>query len=307
MKTISVIVLTYNSQDYIKETLDSILTQELLPNYKMEIIIGDDCSKDDTRTILQTYYDRYPNIISLIFNEYNMGVIKNYFNVFSNCTGEYVMECAGDDYWLPGKVKTQVKFLDENSEFLACCGDAKILYNNSRLEKRYAKNKETDFVTLIRGNTIVTPTICFKKKAMKEYIHDIDPLNHEWIMEDYPAWLWMSKNGKIAYIDEEMAVYRINSNSISHQAVLSKQIAFEENTYCIQQFFADSDSMRKVAFDGHLLRLEEIFLSYEIPNKYREIVSQRYGIKSKLKYFCSLLPGYFFVVKFFRKSKKSCV
>ena len=305
MISVSVIVITYNSQDYIKETLDSILLQELTSSIELNVVVGDDCSKDNTRNILLDYYEKFPNRISLVFNEQNMGVINNYFNVFNHCSGDYIMECAGDDYWLPGKVKTQIGYLEEHSEYLACCGDAQFLINDTTCIKRNAINKGTDFDTLIRGNTIVTPTICFRKSAMKTYISEVDPINRDWIMEDYPAWLWMSKNGKIAYIDKEMAVYRINNNSISHQLVLSKQLAFEENTYHIQQFFSENDMIRAIALDGHLLRLEEIYLDFGKRKEYRKIVRKRKGMKALVKYYCSFLPGFLYIVKLIRKIKYS--
>ena len=106
----SVAVITYNQEKYIAQTLDSIINQR--HNYSYEIVVGDDCSSDGTREIVRQYAEKYPEIVKPIFNEKNLGIIKNYFNVISHCSGKYIMECAGDDFWLPGKVELQIPFYE---------------------------------------------------------------------------------------------------------------------------------------------------------------------------------------------------
>ena len=60
----SVAVITYNQERYIAQTLDSILFQE--HNYKYEIVVGEDCSTDNTRKIIEDYVLKYPDIIKKI-------------------------------------------------------------------------------------------------------------------------------------------------------------------------------------------------------------------------------------------------
>ncbi len=105
----SVCVITYNQEQYIVQTLDSIMNQK--HNYSYEIVIGEDCSTDNTKKVLLDYVEKYPGIIKPIFNNPNKGLLKNYYNTLSNCKGKYIMECAGDDYWLPGKVEKQIAFI----------------------------------------------------------------------------------------------------------------------------------------------------------------------------------------------------
>lgn len=101
-KMFSVAIITYNQEKYISQTLDSILNQE--HDYSYEIVIGEDCSTDNTKKVIEEYVQKYPQIIKPLYNVKNKGIINNYYNVIEHCSGKYIMECAGDDYWLPGKM-----------------------------------------------------------------------------------------------------------------------------------------------------------------------------------------------------------
>ena len=77
-KLLSVLIITYNQEDYIAQTLDSIISQ--IHEYDYEIIIGDDHSSDRTSIICKEYAEKYPDTIKYIYNDPNLGVIKNYYN-----------------------------------------------------------------------------------------------------------------------------------------------------------------------------------------------------------------------------------
>ena len=80
---ITVIIATYNGERYIGEQLNSIINQSVSD---FEILVGDDCSTDGTVEILKEYQSKYPDIIHPIFNNPNMGAMKNYYNVLNhNC------------------------------------------------------------------------------------------------------------------------------------------------------------------------------------------------------------------------------
>ena len=95
---ISVIVTTYNQEDTIARTLDSILSQKC--HLPIEIVIGEDCSTDRTGDICRDYARRYPDIITLFSNSPNKGMVDNYFDCLLACRGELIADCAGDDFWV---------------------------------------------------------------------------------------------------------------------------------------------------------------------------------------------------------------
>lgn len=254
---LSILIITYNQEKYIKQTLDSILNQNY--NFTYEIIIGDDSSNDDTRNILHYYSEKYPNIIKTIYNERNLGVIKNYFNVLNHCTGKYVMECAGDDYWLPGKVEKQIDLMEKDSSIGLCYGKAKCFDENGKYLNYSVGNEWCTFTELLKTNCIPACTVCFRKSVFESYLNEINPEKRTWKMEDYPAWLWMSKNTRIYFINDYLSAYRVLSESVSRTKDIDKMISFEENTCQIRNFFAEKYNMPVIIFDKDKYRQSLLF------------------------------------------------
>lgn len=235
---LSVAVITYNQENYISQTLDNILKQE--HNYSYEIVIGDDCSKDGTRNIISDYVKKYPDIIKPIYNNHNLGLIKNYFNVINHCSGKYIMECAGDDWWLPGKVTTQMEFMETHRDAGMCYGKVK-LWNEGKqtFEKKSFGSKITSTKGLLDGNTIPAVTVCFKNELVRKYISEIKPEEKSWKMEDYPLWIFFSHESLINYQEKHFAVYRVLDNSVSHNSDVNKEFLFEKSRQDIQKFFSN--------------------------------------------------------------------
>lgn len=116
---VSVIVLTYNQEKYIRQALDGILMQQV--DFKYEILIGDDASWDGTPEILREYQARYPDVVKPVLREENVGPTKNAYGLFLAAQGSYLATCEGDDYWVdPNKLKKQVEFLNTHPEFIGC-------------------------------------------------------------------------------------------------------------------------------------------------------------------------------------------
>jgi glycosyltransferase involved in cell wall biosynthesis len=111
---VSVCVVTYNQVEYIHECLQSVVDQET--DFVFELLVGDDCSTDGTRSIVQKFAEKYPDIVKPILHSKNIGALNNYVFVHNAAIGKYIAHLDGDDYWLPGKLQIQKKFLDENIE-----------------------------------------------------------------------------------------------------------------------------------------------------------------------------------------------
>ena len=91
----SVLMITYNQENYIKEAIDSLVFQTELP---FEIIIVDDKSTDNTFQIVIDYFNKFPNLIKPFQNNSNLGISKNIRKVNSLASGNVISYCAGDDY-----------------------------------------------------------------------------------------------------------------------------------------------------------------------------------------------------------------
>ena len=112
---ISVVVCTYNQQSTIGRTLDSILAQRC--HVPMEVVIGDDHSTDATLTVCRQYAARHPDIVRIVEQASNRGLLNNYFDCLLETRGRYIADCAGDDFWTdPLKLEKQVTVLQQHPE-----------------------------------------------------------------------------------------------------------------------------------------------------------------------------------------------
>lgn len=111
---VSVCVVSYNQERYIRECLQSIVDQ--ICDFKFEVIVGDDASTDSTQEVIAEFAANYPDIIISIFHEKNVGFTRNYTSVHTCARGKYVAHIDGDDLMCAGKLQKQADYLDENEE-----------------------------------------------------------------------------------------------------------------------------------------------------------------------------------------------
>ena len=260
----SVVMVTYNTERYITQALDSIIEQK--HNYLYEIIIGDDFSTDGTRDILMQYKEKYSDIITLIFNENNLGMIKNYFNVLSHCWGKYIMACA-DDYWLPGRVEQQIQYMEMHPETGMVYGKVQLYYEKESKFGEIAGSKTTTVYELMKINGIPAQTFCIQNELVKKYIREIDPLSKEWLYEDYPMWFWFAYNSKIKFIDTIFAVYCIREGSIAHPKNIENKISIYDNIIAIRKFYADYYKITLFIDDLNQIKYGVLWDSRKCPSK----------------------------------------
>ena len=103
---VSVHVITYNQAHLIEETLESILSQDY---ENLQVVVADDYSTDGTRNILLEYQAKYPDKLTLVLNERNLGITGNCNAALAACAGELIAFIGGDDVFLPGKIRAQVQ------------------------------------------------------------------------------------------------------------------------------------------------------------------------------------------------------
>lgn len=233
---LSIVVFSYNQEKYIKQTLDSIITQN--HPYSWELIVCDDASQDSTPEIISEYAGKHPEIVPVLRN-INLGLIKNFYDGISRCRGEYVMVCAGDDYWLPGKVAKQVEFMDKHPEVGLCYGDANKIYENGQQMGEWVGKEINTFESFLSGNYVCAPSITLSKKIMNRYIAEIKPYEKDWKMEDYPMILWFSKNSKIQYLSGKVVAYRVCVESASHSKCIGKLMGMLQSDYDVKKYFRD--------------------------------------------------------------------
>ena len=101
MSTVSIVMTTFNGEAYVKEQVESILSSD----YEMfDLHIYDDCSSDNTLSILREYEKKHKDKIYVHQNKKNLGVTRNFLNAICNTTADYIMLCDQDDVWMPENI-----------------------------------------------------------------------------------------------------------------------------------------------------------------------------------------------------------
>ena len=212
MKTpkISVVATAYNHEKYIAQCLDSILMQKGV--FDLEVILGDDCSTDRTRQIMQEYTDKHPDIFTLLPPAANMGVTRNIKRCLDACSGYYIAFCEGDDYWIDRyKLQKQMEFLESHPGYSMCFNAIMLYYEDV---KKYVPHTGQLMLTrdtltiedLIKTNFIGNFSCCMYRSDTVQKLPDE--------LFDIHTWDWMfnmacSRLGKIGFIRDWMSVYRI--------------------------------------------------------------------------------------------------
>lgn len=204
---VSVAMATYNGEKYIKEQLDSIII-----NLKEEdeIVISDDGSTDNTVNIIQSYHDSRIKL----FDGPKSGVISNFENAISKCSGEYIFLADQDDIWDPKKVDIILNnFLEDPDLILQVHDNVMVDSNlkpicNSFFEFRKVKN---GFWANIIKNSFIGCCMAFRSKL----ISDILPIPKDMPMHDQWIGLIALRKGKVAFIKDSLLSYRRHGDNVS--------------------------------------------------------------------------------------------
>jgi glycosyltransferase involved in cell wall biosynthesis len=121
---ISVALCTYNGSKYLREQLDSLATQTLLP---AELQVGDDRSTDDTLDILEEFRSRAPFPVHVTVNQANLGFGENFIQTAKRCSSTWIAFCDQDDLWHPDKLKRCAQLIEIGPS------DTRLVVHNARL------------------------------------------------------------------------------------------------------------------------------------------------------------------------------
>ena len=235
---VSIAVITYNQQESLPKTLDSLLAQKV--DFPYEIVVGEDCSTDNTREVLKGYAERYPDIIKPIYHETNKGILGNYVSTLAQCKGKYMAGCAGDDSWSdPEKLQMQVDVMEQHPEIGLVYTDVIVdsVATNQQFYRGCQDPQDNLFTQLLHGCFITAPTTCYRSELLQ--CVDFDEFQRlGFIMEDYPMWLTFSLHTKFYHLKRATLNYRIERGFINDpKAVSLHAVKFDENTTAIRLHF----------------------------------------------------------------------
>ena len=271
---ITVYITSYNKSKYLSQAITSVLSQSLAPK---EIIIIDDYSNDNSRDIINSFYNRYPNMIKPIFNDRNLGIAKTRNIAISHCKSELITFVDGDDYFFPLKLESEHERLNENN--YGCVYSNHVFITEDGKEIKYFSDKEDDpavgdiFIECFTRNFKVRSysnfhnEMFYKKNAINIGLYD----ENIKIWEDWDFRIRMSKKYKYGYCPKVNSAYRDikdglhNSNGELHYREQIK--IYRKN----QQFTQDLSTFKKDLIRNKVYtKIKGLFvdiLNYNINNK----------------------------------------
>ena len=220
---VSVVIPAYNCERYIAETLDSVINQ----TYRnLEIIVVNDCSKDNTELIVLQYLNK-DSRIRYIKNEINCGVAKTRNNGVAEAQGEWIALVDSDDLWLPMKLQEQLVFIEEMEGILCCTGRELINTESESLNKLISPPLIIRYEDLLKTNSIVCSSVLCNADIMKEF-----PMTYDDAHEDYLVWLHITKKYGDAYgINKPLVKYRVSLKSKSGNKLNSLKMQYKSYLY----------------------------------------------------------------------------
>lgn len=203
---VSVCVVTYNQEKYIGQCLQSLVDQQT--DFPFEIIVGDDCSTDGTREIVEEFRQKYPKLIRTVFRETNIGAVANLVDVYKRASGKYIAHMDGDDFASPNKIQQQVEALESNKDCTICSHDVFLVDAKSKKfinPLRHHKSGVNSLMDLYAALPFFTHSSkMFLNDASDSFYDELDP--HAIDAEIHIA---QAKRGNIYHIPCCLGSYRM--------------------------------------------------------------------------------------------------
>ena len=246
---ISVVILTYNQQDTIGRSIDSVLMQKCHVPY--EIIIGEDASTDSTRVICQEYARKHPDVIRLFCNEHNKGITDNYFDCLLQCRGKYIADCAGDDFWTdPMKLEKEVCIMEKHPNVTMVITNWQF-YNEQTHQTSPSKQCQhapitpglkmlKDIITQKNMSVFHLCTALYRTDVFRKAYEEDSYMfrNKDLCSEDMQIASAMAWYGDIAYLSDVTLNYSIGGKGVSNTNDSEKQFQFVKKSTLLNKYLA---------------------------------------------------------------------
>ncbi|MGB5315481.1 MAG: glycosyltransferase family 2 protein [Robiginitalea sp.] len=203
---VSVITAVYNSENTLKECLDSVLAQTFTD---WEHILVDDCSKDDSIAVLREYSNRDPRFCVIQLSENRgAGIARN--TAIESARGQYIAFLDCDDIWFPQKLEKQVDYMQKNDYPFTFTSYIHMDESGRFRDKTVIAPEKVSYKSALFKNPIGCLTAMYDTQFYgKQYMPDIRK------RQDYALWLKLLKRSNAYGIQECLAAYRVQKKSVS--------------------------------------------------------------------------------------------
>jgi glycosyltransferase involved in cell wall biosynthesis len=210
----SVILLTYNHEAYIEQSIESVLNQKDAPSH--EIIVAEDYSTDRTRDLIDNLEFLHPGRFKVLDRGRNLGLSSNLQDAWLQCQGRYISILEGDDYWNDDLKLVKTKnAMDSNPSWAGCFNAIqKINADGKKINQRPSSAPNPTWIgidDLIKANIIGTYSAVTYRRGLVETFPNLHSKvkNGDWILN-----LLHSKHGGFGFLPDPMTSYRIHSKSL---------------------------------------------------------------------------------------------
>lgn len=251
MIKVSVCMITYGHENYIREAINGVLMQET--DFKIELVIANDCSPDKTDAIIKNIIKEHPkgSCINYINHKKNLGIMPNLLFAIEQCKGKYIAMCEGDDYWVDkDKLQKQFLILEADSKIGLVYTGVKFYYQNENrflnIPSRFAKNKEEAIVKMLESKYIEFPTTLFRTTVLNKVIKILkEELLNNVVIGDTRILLETAYRSKIHFLEDVTTVYRVADGSASYPKSNDKYIFALLDTYQCRVNFIERNNLEK--------------------------------------------------------------
>lgn len=205
---VSVIMPVYNAERFLRYSIDSVLSQTYVD---FELILVNDCSKDNSLMIMREY-EQKDSRVKVFSNEQNRGVSYTRNFGVENASGEYIAFLDSDDMWTSDKLQKQFELIDKYPDIDICfSGSAFVDTEGNKSDYVFSIPEKVTYKELLKQNVISCSSVLIKKDWLIKY-----PMQYDNMHEDFAVWLQVLRdNGVARAVNEPLLIYRVDKNSKS--------------------------------------------------------------------------------------------
>lgn len=268
----SVLLPVYNGELFLRQALDSVLSQEYID---FDIIIVDDCSTDSSQEIILEYKEKAGDKIKLLKNEVNLGVGLSLVKAFNTTNSTYIAQIGQDDIWSKDYLENQINYINNSKCNVVF---SKVTYINEKgkkiadqaifdHDKIESLEKNDFFVELLGGNFLCAPSSVFKiDDEMRLNLTQFWGYNND-RLQDYELWLNLSCYYNFSFNKNSICHYRIHQNNFSKSERRITQGRFEFYTAIRRVLFSEGfkNMLRSVSSGEEFLLKILTKIQFNIP------------------------------------------
>jgi glycosyltransferase involved in cell wall biosynthesis len=218
---VSVMIIFYNQENFVRETLDSVLAQDY---GNIEIIAADDASSDTTPAIIREYAATHANI-KPVLSTVNGGITQNCNNALQAAKGRFAVIMGGDDLMVPGRISAQVSYFQQFPETSVCCSDIEVFFDDTPEKNFVYRNRE--FYKKRSASKIIAQKVAPPTSALMFDYEKCAGIVFDQRTPVVSDWLFVCESvirGKIGYINKVYTRYRRHNESTTAFGVQKSHI-----------------------------------------------------------------------------------